>query len=198
MGQEERIHMIYGYARVSSTDQNLGTQLEQLQKFGVDEIVKEKITGIAKEKPKLDELIDSLVVGDTLVVVRMDRLGRNTLQLLELVEELSERKVHLVVMDMNIDTRTPTGKFFLTIMAGFSELERTVIKEKQKNGIQLAKKNGKYKGRIKKYTQKHAGMNHAIQLYQGGKYTVKEICEITKVSRSAFYRELQEREIKQA
>jgi DNA invertase Pin-like site-specific DNA recombinase len=190
--------MIYGYARVSSTDQNLGTQLEHLNGFGVDEIVEEKITGVAKAKPKLDELIDSLVEGDMLVVARMDRLGRNTLQLLELVEGLSERNVHLVVMDMNIDTRTPTGKFFLTIMAGFSELERTIIKEKQRNGIELAKKNGKYKGRLKKYTSKHAGMTHAIELYQTGKYTVKQICEITKVSRSALYREIQQRELKQA
>jgi DNA invertase Pin-like site-specific DNA recombinase len=184
--------MIYGYARVSAQDQNLETQLEQLQKFNVDEIVKEKVSGVSKSKPKLDTLIGKLKAGDTLVATRMDRLGRNTIQLLELVEQFSEKDIHLVILDLNIDTRTPTGKFFLTVMAGFSELERTIIKEKQRNGIELAKKNGKYKGRPYTYTVKHDGMNHALELFKGETKTVKEICNITKVSRSALYRKLQE------
>jgi DNA invertase Pin-like site-specific DNA recombinase len=94
----------------------------------------------------------------------------------------------LVVLNLGIDTRTPTGKFFLTVMAGFSELERTMIKEKQRAGIELARRKGKYRGRIKKYTEKHVGMNHAIDLYKERMKTVKEICEITKVSRAALYR----------
>lgn len=183
--------MIYGYARVSHTDQNLDTQLGQLKNFGVDEIVHEKVTGIATDK-KLNSLIESLSSGDTLVVTRMDRLGRNTVQLLQLVEELADKNVDLVILNMGIDTRLPTGKFFLTVMAGFSELERTMIKEKQRAGIDLAKQQGKYKGRIKKYTGKHDGMNHAIELYKEGTKTVKQICSITKVSRSALYRQLEE------
>ncbi|MEC0265148.1 recombinase family protein [Paenibacillus anseongense] len=186
---------IYGYARVSSQDQNLATQQEQLSKFGVNEIVKEKISGVIKAKPKLETLIEKLNEGDTLVVTRMDRLGRNTIQLLELVEYFTEKNIYLVIMDINIDTRTPTGKFFLTVMAGFSELERTIIKEKQRNGIEIAKQAGKYKGRPFKYSSKHDGMNHAIELFKVGDKTVKEICNITKVSRSALYRKLQELEI---
>lgn len=182
--------MIYGYARVSTQDQNLGIQIDQLEKYGVDKIIEEKISGVAGEK-ELNNLLDSLQNGDTLVSTRMDRLGRNTIQLLQLVEELSERNVHLVILDLNIDTRTPTGKFFLTIMSGFSELERTIIKEKQRAGIELAKRHGKYHGRPKKYSSRHAGMNHAIELYNQRNKTVKEICEITKVSRSALYRALQ-------
>ncbi|WP_068792276.1 recombinase family protein [Brevibacillus laterosporus] len=182
--------MIYGYARVSAQDQNLSTQLQQLEAYGVDRIIQEKVSGVQKENPQLDELINALQAGDTIVVTRMDRLGRNTLQLLELVEELSQKGIDLVIMDLNIDTRTHTGKFFLTVMAGFSEMERSIIKEKQRNGVLIAKQQGKYKGRMKKYTEKHSGMSHAIQLYEEGKHTVKQICEITKIGRSSLYREL--------
>jgi len=182
--------VIYGYARVSTQEQNLGTQLQQLGRYGVDEIIQEKISGVAKDKPELDALIERMQDGDTIVVTRMDRLGRSTLQLLELVEELSERGIDLVIMDLNIDTRTPTGKFFLTVMAGFSEMERSLIKEKQRNGVEMAKQEGKYKGRVKRYTDKHAGLQHAITLFQEGKHTVKQICEITKIGRSSLYREL--------
>lgn len=180
--------MIYGYARVSAKDQNLATQIDELQRFGVDKIISEKITGVAKKKNKLEELLLSLQSSDTLVITRMDRLGRNTVQLLQLVEELQEREISFVVLNLGIDTRTPTGKFFLTVMAGFSELDRTINKEKQRNGIALAKQRGVYKGRKKKYTANHAGMNHAIELRTNTNKTVKEICEITGVSEASFYR----------
>ena len=186
--------MIYGYARVSAQDQNLDTQVEKLTKFGVDEIVKEKISGVSKQKQQLDELLSKIATGDTLVVTRMDRLGRNTVQLLQLVEQLRERNIHFVILNLGIDTRTPTGKFFLTVMAAFSELDREMIKEKQRSGIKLAKQKGKYRGRVKKYTDKHPGMNHAIELRKTTDKTVKEICTITGISQAAFYRKLKEME----
>jgi len=126
--------MIYGYARVSSKDQNLDSQVVKLSNFCVDEIVQEKISGVSKQKQKLDELLIQLTSGDTLVVTRMDRLGRNTVQLLQLVEEFRDKNIHFVILNLGIDTRTPTGKFFLTVMAAFSELDRDIIKEKQKSG----------------------------------------------------------------
>lgn len=187
--------MIYGYGRVSHRDQNLDTQIKALEKFGVDKIITEKITGVAKQKPKLEELLESLKEGDSIVVIRMDRLGRSSKQLIELVEELDERKVRLVILDLNIDTKTPMGKFFLTVIAAFSEMERTILKEKQRNGIEVAKMKGVYGGRPKRYHKKHAGMKHAIELYKTKNYTVKEICEITSVSRSGLYRELKKEEL---
>jgi DNA invertase Pin-like site-specific DNA recombinase len=188
--------VIYGYARVSATDQNLDTQLDQLNRYGVDEILSEKISGVAKTKEKLEELLERLQPGDTLVVTRMDRLGRSTKQLLELVEHFKENEVHLVILSPNIDTRDETwGSFFLTVMSAFSELERKIIKEKVKNGIEIAKRNGKYKGRIRRYTPKHAGLQHAIDLYKTGNYTVNQICEITKISRATFYRRMKEYEV---
>lgn len=186
--------MIYGYARVSAADQNLDTQLEELKQFGINDLVHEKITGVAKKKQKLDDLLAKLQPGDTLVVTRMDRLGRNTVQLLQLVEELTAKDIHFVVINLGIDTRTPTGKFILTVMAAFSELDRSMIKEKQQAGIKLAKQKGVYKGRVKKYTDRHAGMTHAIELRRTTDKTVKEICEITKVSQASLYRRLKELE----
>jgi DNA invertase Pin-like site-specific DNA recombinase len=189
--------MIYGYARVSAQDQNLDTQIEQLLKYGVDKIVKEKISGVSQEKIELDDLLSRLINGDTLVVTRMDRLGRNTIQLLQFVEHLREKGVHFAVLNLGIDTRTPTGKFFLTVMSAFSELDREMIKEKQIAGIKLAKQKGVYRGRVKKYTEQHAGMNHAIELRQQTKKTMKEICAITGVSQAALYRKLKELNINQ-
>ncbi|HDR6271782.1 TPA: recombinase family protein [Bacillus cereus] len=186
--------MIYGYARVSTQDQNLDSQIDQLTKYGVDELVEEKISGVSKQKPLLDELLSKVAPNDTLVVTRMDRLGRNTIQLLQLVEQLRERDIHFVILNLGIDTRTPTGKFFLTVMAAFSELDREMIKEKQRSGIKLAKQKGKYRGRVKKYTDKHQGMNHAIELRKTTNKTVKEICAITGISQAAFYRKLKEME----
>ena len=139
--------MIFGYARVSSFDQNLDSQIEQLRNAKVDQIVHEKISGVLEQKGKLDQLLNQLIKGDTLVVTRMDRLGRNTKQLLELTEELEKRGIHLVILNLGIDTRTPSGKFILTVMSAFSELDRTMIKEKQQAGIAVAKRKGIYKGR---------------------------------------------------
>lgn len=187
--------MIYGYARVSTKDQNLETQLQQLQEFEVDQLVSEKISGVSAKKTKLDALLRDLKENDTLVVTRMDRLGRNTIQLLELVEELKGRDVNLVILNLGIDTRTPTGKFFLTTMAGFSELDRTMIKEKQFAGIQSAKQKGLYKGRPKKYTIAHSGVRHALDLRKTTNKTVKEISEITGVSQATLYRRLREEKI---
>lgn len=94
-------------------------------------------------------------------------------QLLQLVEHFREKGVHFAVLNLGIDTRTPTGKFFLTVMSAFSELDREMIKEKQLAGIKLAKQKGVYRGRVKKYTDQHASMNYAIELRQETNKTIK-------------------------
>ncbi|WP_084439222.1 recombinase family protein [Sphingobium sp. TCM1] len=183
--------MIYGYARISSSDQQIISQISQLEKFGCDKIIEETITGIAEEK-ELNRLIATLQQGDTLVATRMDRMGRNTRQLLELVEELEKKDIHLVILDLNIDTRSNTGKFFLTVMAAFSELERSNLKEKQKRGIDVAKAQGKHLGRPRSW--KKSGMEEAIKMYQNHRI-VAEIEDITGVSKASLYRELKRRGI---
>lgn len=187
--------MILGYARVSADDQNLETQLEELTKYGCDNVYKEKITGIAAQKHEQTKMLQEAKSGDTIVVTRMDRLGRNTLQMMEFVEELERRGIAFVVINLGIDTSTPTGKFFIAVMCAFAELERTQSKLKQRAGIELAKKSGKYKGRVRKYHEEHTGMKHALELYQQGRYTVKEIEEITNVSKSALYRAVKDKNL---
>ncbi|MDF9626747.1 recombinase family protein [Bacillus cereus] len=184
--------MIFGYACVSSLDQNLDSQIEQLRNARVDQIVHEKISGILEQKEKLNQLLSKLVKGDTLVVTRMERLGRNTKQLLELTEELEKRGIHLVILNVGIDTRTPSGKFILTIMSVCSELDRTIIKEKQQAGIAIAKRKGIYTGKKQKFNLQHDGIRHAIELHETTNKTVKEICEITNISIATFYRRWRE------
>ncbi|WP_374989641.1 recombinase family protein (plasmid) [Priestia megaterium] len=184
--------MIFGYARVSAFDQHLDSQIEQLREATVDRIVQEKVSGIHHQKEELTQLLHQLVKGDTLMVTRMDRLGRNTKQLLELIEELEARGIHLVILNLGIDTRTPSGKFILTVMSAFSELDRTMIKEKQQAGITVAKRKGIYKGKKPKFTLKHDGVRHAIELHETTNKPVKEICKITNISEATFYRRWRE------
>jgi len=184
--------MIFGYARVPTVDQNLDSQIEQLRNAKVDQIIQEKVSGVLEQKEALDQLLNQLIKGDTLVVTRMDRLGRNTKQLLELTEGLENRGVHLVILNLGIDTRTPSGKFILTVMSAFSELDRTMIKEKQQAGIMLAKRKGVYKGRKQKFKLSHEGVRHAVELYETTDKTVKEICKITNISEATFYRRWRE------
>ncbi|MGG2134758.1 recombinase family protein [Bacillus sp. S2(2024)] len=188
--------MIRGYARVSSSDQNLDTQIEALQQHGVDIIYQEKVSGISQKRPKLEELLSDLQEGDTVVVARMDRLARSLKHMLELVEDLERRNVHLVSLDYNFDTRTATGKMLFHIIGAVAEWERELLKEKQKAGLDIAKKKGVQLGRPRKYGKKHEGMEHAIELYKNEKHTINQICNITQVSRSALYREINKRNLK--
>jgi DNA invertase Pin-like site-specific DNA recombinase len=93
---------------------------------------------------------------------------------------------------LDLSENNPYSQFLMTVMGGVNQLERDLIRMRQREGIDLAKKEGKYRGRVKKYHQKHAGINHAVKLYQEGQMTVKQICEITNISRSALYRRLSE------
>ncbi|HDX9577676.1 TPA: recombinase family protein [Bacillus pseudomycoides] len=188
--------MIRGYARVSSSDQNLDTQIEALQQYGVDIIYQEKVSGVSQKRPKLEELLSDLQEGDTVVVARMDRLARSLKHMLELVEDLERRSVHLVSLDYNFDTRTATGKMLFHIIGAVAEWERELLKEKQKAGLDIAKKKGVQLGRPRKYGKKHEGMEHAIKLYKDEKHTINQICNITQVSRSALYREINKRDLK--
>jgi DNA invertase Pin-like site-specific DNA recombinase len=181
---------IYGYARVSDKSMQIESQVQQLKEFGCEKIIQEKITGIAEEK-KLNKLIKEMEEESTLVVTRMDRLGRSTKQLIDLSEELRERKIKLILLDVFVDINTAQGKAFLTIMSAFSELERSVLKEKQRRGIAYAKSIGTRLGRRPKYSKQQ--LNAAISDYVEGKKIITEITEERGVSRASLYRELERR-----
>ena len=138
---------IIGYARVSTEGQDLTAQLEQLQGAGVDKVFKEKISGVKQDRPQLIAMIDHLREGDTVVVCKLDRIARSTKHLLEIVESLEAKKVSFKVLNINLDTSTPTGKLMLSMLAAIGQFEREMMLERQREGIRLAKDAGVYKGR---------------------------------------------------
>jgi DNA invertase Pin-like site-specific DNA recombinase len=187
--------MLFGYARVSTKEQNLERQLVQLKEVGCNVIYQDKMTGANLERTELQELLSILNTGDEILVTDLTRISRSTKDLFELVEIIKDKGAALrSLKDTWLDTRSdnPYSEFLLTIMAGVNQLERDLLKMRQREGIELAKKEGKYLGRVKKYHKKHAGINYALKLYKEGQMTVKQICEITSVSRAALYRKIKE------
>lgn len=137
--------MIRYYVRVSTAEQKIDRQLMAYDK--ADKIYIDKLSGKDKNRPQLLELLHDLKENDIIVVKSLDRLSRSTLDLLEIVKEIEIRKAFLKVLDRNIDTSDPIGKFFLTVIGAVAELERSNINQRAMEGIAIAKKEGKYKGR---------------------------------------------------
>lgn len=184
---------IYGYARVSTKDQNLETQIQQLQARKCDEIIEEKMTGATLKRPELEKLLNKAKEGDTIIVTRVDRLGRNTQQLLKLVEDLQQRNVTLYIIELGIEATHRNGKLFLTILSALAENERELLAEKRTAGLENAKAKGVKLGR--KGIAK-AKLEHALKLWQQGEMTIKQIEASTGVGKSILYREIQKRELK--
>jgi len=139
--------MIFGYARVSTEEQNLDMQVDALTQFGVEKIYKEKLTGTRRDRPQLEDLLKILRSGDKIVVYKLDRISRSTKHLIELSELFNDMGVHFVSITDSIDTSTAMGKFFFRIMASIAELERDIISERTKSGLQAARSRGKKGGR---------------------------------------------------
>ena len=187
--------MIYGYARVSSTTQNLDTQVAQLTTYGCQKIFQEKLSGRSlKHRTQFAALLDRLTMGDTVVVTKLDRFARSTQDALNTMATLTERGVSLVVLNMGgdvVDTSTAIGKLLITVLAGIAEFEADLIKERQLEGIAAAKARGVYKGRPRTYTAHHKGLAHALELLAArdrNHLTVNDICAMTQVSRATLYR----------
>ena len=187
--------MIYGYARVSSTTQNLDTQVVQLTAYGCQKIFQEKLSGRSlRNRTQFSALLDRVTTGDTVVVTKLDRFARSTQDALNTMATLTERGVSLVVLNMGgdvVDTSTAIGKLLITVLAGIAEFEADLIKERQIEGIAAAKARGVYKGRPRTYTAHHKGLVHALELLASrdtNHLTVNDICAMTRVSRATLYR----------
>ncbi|MDY3792734.1 MAG: recombinase family protein [Oscillospiraceae bacterium] len=139
--------MKIAYVRVSTIEQNEARQIEALEKFGIEKWFTEKISAKDTNRPQLKQMLDFAREGDTVYIHDFSRLARSTKDLLDIVETLQSKGIHLVSNKENIDTSTPTGKLMLTMIAAINEFERTNLLERQKEGIAIAKRNGKYKGR---------------------------------------------------
>ncbi|MFP7444068.1 recombinase family protein [Bacillus infantis] len=188
----------YGYARVSTAEQSLEVQIQALKEAGVSEIFKDKATGRNTKRDGLQSLLSILDVGDTLVITKLDRIARNVKEGIQLIDELAEQGIKLHVLNMGLFDGTATSKLLRNILLSVAEWEREMILERQREGIAIAKTQGKYKGKPKKYTDKNPALVHALELFANratnGK-TVKEICEITKISRASLYNKAKEKGI---
>jgi len=165
--------MKFGYARISSKRQKLFLQVDAFKEYGVDKIITDKITGAKISRKGLDELLIKLRKGDTLVVWKLDRLGRTMFQLVNLLNDFKEREINFVSIKENIDTSTTMGKFLFHIMAAMAEMEREVINDRVKSGLESSKARGR-KGRRKK-THSEEKIKTMLTINKEG-YSKKEIC----------------------
>ena len=178
--------MMFGYARVSKNEQSLDIQIQKLTAAGCEEIFQEKISGAKDDRPQLKDLMGKLRKGDTICVVRLDRLGRRMMKLVELINEFKEKGIEFISLENNIDTSNPIGMLLFNVCAAFSEMERQLIRERVKAGLDSAKQQGRKGGRPKALTNDTAETIRALR--HADKMSVKKICETMKVSRSVFYR----------
>ena len=182
--------MLIGYARVSTEDQELDRQLDQLNKIGCEKIFHEKISGTKKTRPEFIKMFVILRKGDILIVTELSRLSRSTKDLIEISNKLNEIGVELKSIKENIDTTTSTGKMMFGVLAVLSQFERDIISERTKQGLASARARGKKGGRKKKDSTK---IKMAIELYNSKKYTLKEIKENTGVGITTLYSYLNEK-----
>lgn len=177
-----------GYIRVSSVDQNTDRQEVALKELKVDKIFIEKLSGKNTNRPELHRMLDYVREGDVLYIESISRLARSTKDLLSLVQTLQDKHVDLVSLKENIDTTTPQGRFILTIFGALSELERENILQRQREGIEIARQNGKVLGRPVIEIPKD--WDKVINLWNRGEITAIEAMKRLNMNRGTFYRRL--------
>lgn len=180
--------MLIGYARVSTQDQKLSSQRDALKKAGCERIFTDKISGATESRSGLDKALDQLRAGDTLVVWKLDRLGRSLSHLVELVNDLKEGEIGFRSLQENLDTNSGVGKLVFHIFASLAEFERDLIRERTMAGLNSARARGRLGGRPKVMDEKKAAM--ARSMHQDDDLSVKEICITLGISRTTFYRYL--------
>ena len=183
--------MLVGYVRVSTIEQSEERQIVELrEKAGVEKFFVDKISAKSAKRPKFEEMLNFLREGDELIVSEFSRFARSTTDLLNIVETLAAKNVKVKSLKEQLDTSTPQGKFMLTIFGAIAEFERELILQRQREGIQLAKAAGKYKGRHEKKRPKD--FDYYKQAYYERTTTVTEIAKQYKVSRPTVYKWLRE------
>lgn len=196
----EKMSKIYGYCRVSTKKQlqeGYGLEVQEkeiLDKYPGAEIYLEQFTGTTTERPKLSNIINQLQSGDMLVVTKLDRLARNTVEGIDIVQELFNKGVSVHVLNIGLLENTSMGKFFLTTMLAIAEMERNTILERTQSGREIARtKEGYREGRPPKYRKEQ--LDHAIELLDSNSYTQVE--KITGISVSSLVREKRKRKAMQ-
>ena len=180
--------MKIGYIRCSTATQNTIRQEALMSELGVDEIFIDKLSGKNTDRPQLQKMLTYVRRGDTVIVSEISRFARNTRDLLDLVDQLTQKEVEFISRKEAIDTTTPTGKFMLTVFAAVAELEREYILSRQAEGIAIAKAQGKYKGKQAKALPPNS--DTIIEKWRNGKITAVEAMKRLGVSKSTFYRRI--------
>ena len=178
-----------GYIRVSSVEQNTIRQEVLMRELGVDEVFIDKLSGKNTDRPELKRMITYVRQGDTVMVESISRFARNTKDLLDLIEQLTAKKVEFISKKEAIDTTTPAGKFMLTIFGAVAELEREYILQRQLEGIVIAKEQGKYKGRK---PIAHPDFDRVVAKWQSGDITAVEAMRRMSMKPSTFYRKVKQ------
>lgn len=187
--------MKIGYIRVSTQEQNTLRQEVMMQELGVDELYIDRASGKNTDRPELKKMMEYVRQGDTVIVESISRFARNTKDLLELVERLSAKHVEFVSRKEAIDTTTPTGKFMLTVFGAVAELEREYILQRQREGIAIAKKQGKYTGRT---PIEHPDFVRVVSKWKNGEWTATEAMRRLGMSKSTFYRKVHQMQKKKS
>lgn len=179
---------ILGYGRVSTLEQSTDIQRDALLAAGVEKLFLDKYTGTKSSRPELDKLREYMREGDTVCVLKIDRLARSTRDLLNLVQEFADAGVTLRVLEQNIDTSTSEGKFLLNVLSAVAELERDMIVARTKQGLAAAKAKGRIGGRKPKLSKLQ--IDQVRDFYETGK-SVSDIAALFNVSRASVYRALE-------
>jgi DNA invertase Pin-like site-specific DNA recombinase len=184
--------MLIGYARVSTDDQNLDLQRDALQQAGCERVFEDTASGAKAERIGLVALMEILRAGDTVVIWRMDRLGRSLKDLIALVERLEAVGVGLRSLQEKIDTTSSGGRLVFHLFGALAEFERNLIRERTQAGLTAARARGRHGGRKKRLDP--AKQKMALRLYHERQHTVEEICRMMGVGRSTLYNYLNEAE----
>jgi len=189
--KERGIGMRVGYIRVSTVEQHEDRQVKDLtENAKVSKVFIDKLSGKDTNRPQLNAMIDYVREGDTVVVSEYSRLARSTRDLIDIIETLQNKGVIVISMKEKLDTSTPQGEFMLTVFAGIATLERKLMLQRQREGIAIAKANGKYKGRQSK--QKPEDWESLKAMYMARQITVSDIAKRCDVSRPVVYKWLKE------
>ena len=182
--------MIYGYARVSTDEQTTALQHDALEAAGCDRIFTDTASGAKAHRPELDHMLDLLREGDTVVVWKLDRLGRSVPHLVDLMTMFDERDVQFRSLTEAIDTSTPGGTLIFNIFASLAQFERDLIRERTKAGLDAARARGRKGGRPAKLDDKQ--IQEVRRLYESKSVTANQIAAMMGVGRSTIYRALQD------
>ena len=184
MEEEKKVQNV-AYIRVSTEEQNYESQMEAMKDLKFAKVFTEKRSAKDTNRPELQNMLDYVREGDTVYVKDFSRLARSTKDLLNIIDILENKKVKLISIKEKLDTSTPAGKLMVTMLGAIYEFERANLLERQKDGIAVAKKEGKYKGRKK--IQKPDNWQEVYSAWSCRKITAKKACELLKLKTNTFY-----------